>query len=109
MERLERDIGARVLLREMLDDLVSSGFARAIADVAWLDDLACGGRDVDNDSWTGRRKRQELFDDVEGADDISVEGELVVCCGDVFAWDKRVGCSDVWNQDVDFADLFEDV
>lgn len=54
VERLESDIRARVLLGEMLDNLIASSFAWAIADVAWLDYLAGRRRDIDNDPWTGR-------------------------------------------------------
>lgn len=53
MESLEGDICTRVLLSEVLDDLVAGCFAWTVADVAWLDDLARSGRNVDNDSWAG--------------------------------------------------------
>lgn len=45
---------------------------------------------------------------MEGTDHIGVEGELVVCDGDLLAWNEGVRCSDVRNQDIDFANLFED-
>jgi hypothetical protein len=108
MECLDRDVCARVLLGEMLDELVTSGFAGTVPDVAWLDDLACSGRDIDNDSWTGRRKRQELLDDVEGANHVGFESDLVVCCRDFSTWNKRMACCDVRDQDVNFADFLED-
>lgn len=107
MESLERDIRARVLLGEMLDDLVAGRFAWAIPDVAWLDDLARGRRDVDHDPRARKRERQELLDDVEGTNHIGVESELVVGSRDLFAWNEGVGCSDVRYQDVDLANLLE--
>ena len=108
MERLNRYICTCVLLGEMLDELVAGGFAWTVPDIAWLDYLACSGRDIDDNSWTGGQECQELFDDVESADDIGLEGELVVCDGDLLAWNEGVRCSDVRNQDIDFANLFED-
>lgn len=108
VERLERDICACVLMGEMLDDLVAGGLARAVADVAWLDYLACSRRDIDNDSWAGRRECQELLDDVKGPNDIGVESELVVGRGDLSAWNERMRRRDIRNQDVNFANLLDD-
>ena len=108
MESLERDIGVGVLLGEMLDVLVAGGFAWTVPDIAWLDYLACSGRDIDDNSWTGGQECQELFDDVESADDIGLEGELVVCCGDFSARNKRMTCCDVGDQDVNFANFLDD-
>ena len=107
MERLESDICACVFLGEMLDDLAASSFARPVADVAWLDYLARSRRHIDYDSWTSRLQSQELLSYVESTNYIGVEIELVVCCGDLSARNERVGCCDVENQDVDFANLFE--
>ena len=108
VETLKRDIRARILLGEMLDELVAGGFAWTVPDIAWLDYLACSGRDIDDNSWTGGQECQELFDDVESADDIGLEGELVVCCGDFSARNKRMTCCDVGDQDVNFANFLED-
>lgn len=108
MERLDCDICTCVLLGEMLDELIASGFAWTVPDVAWLDYLTCSGRDIDNDPWAGRWKRQEFLDDVEGADDIGLEGELVVCCGHFSARNKWMACCDVGDQDVNFANFLED-
>lgn len=44
---------------------------------------------------------------MEGSYDIGVEGELVVCGGDLLAWNEGVRRSDVRNQDVDLANLLE--
>lgn len=106
--RLERDVCTCVLLGEMLDDLVARSFARSVANVARLDYLACSGRDIDNDSWTGRRECQELLDDVEGSDDVGIKSELVVCCGDLSARNEGMRCRDVRDQDVNFADFLYD-
>ena len=108
MERLNRYICTCVLLGEMLDELVAGGFAWTVPDIAWLDYLACSGRDIDDNSWTGGQECQELFVDVESADDIGLEGELVVCCGDFSARNKRMTCCDVGDQDVNFANFLED-
>lgn len=108
VERLERDICACVLLGEMLDDLVAGGFARSVANVAWLDYLTCSGRDIDNYPRTGRGECQKLLDDVESTDDVGVKGELVVCCRDLSARDERMGCRDVRYQDVNFANFLDD-
>lgn len=107
MESLERDICACILLGEMLDDLVAGGFAWAVADIAWLDYLARSRRDIDNDPWTGGRDCEEFLNDVEGTDDVGVESELVICCGDLSARNERMGCRDIRNQDVDFANLLK--
>ena len=107
MESLERDICACILLGEMLDDLVAGGFAWAVADIAWLDYLARSRRDIDNDPWTGGRECEELLNDVEGTDDVGVESELVVCCGDLSARNERMGCRDIRNQDVNFSNFLE--
>jgi hypothetical protein len=107
MESLDRDIRLQILHSKVLDDLVHSRFARTIAYVSGLDDLTRSRGDIDNDSRTRRRESQELLHDVEGADDIGLEGGLEVCGGYVFARDKRVGGSDVRNQDVDLTNIPE--
>jgi hypothetical protein len=107
VEILDRDIRISILLSKMLDDLVHSSFARAVANVARLNDLARSRGDIHNHSRAHRLKRQELLDDMEGPDDISVEGGFEIYGGDFFAWNKWVRSSDVRNEDVDLANLLE--
>lgn len=44
---------------------------------------------------------------MEGTDDVGVESELVVRCGDLSARNEGMGCRDIRDQDVNFANLLE--
>jgi hypothetical protein len=108
VEILERYIRTSILCREVLDNLVDSSFARAVSNVAWLDELAGSRGDIDNSSRAWRFECQKFLDDIESRGDIDIEGCLEFCVGDVFTRSEVVRESDVRNQDVDLANLLQD-
>lgn len=107
MKVLESDICASILRSEVLDDLVDCSFAWAVACVSGLDELTGGGRDIDNHTRAGRCEGEEFSDDVEDRGDVSIEGSLEVCSGDIFAWRERMARCYIGDQNFNLANLPE--
>ena len=59
-------------------------------------------------SWSSRLESKKLIDDVECAEDVDLEGRAKVLHFDIFAWNERVACCGIGDQDINRADLFQD-
>jgi hypothetical protein len=107
MESLEGDVGVRVFRSEVLDHLVCSRFTWPVTDVSRHHHLAYRGRCMHDHSWSPRLKREKLFDDVERAEDVNLEGRAEVVHFDIFAWKEGVACRGIGDQNIDRTDLLQ--
>lgn len=60
---------------------------------------------MDDHSWSLRLGSEKLLDDVEGAEDVDLERRAEVLHLYIFAWNKRVACCGIGDQDIDRSDL----
>lgn len=98
----------RKIIRELLDELIRGRLASPIRRITRLRNLPSSRRNINHRPRALSRQRQKLLDDVEGCDDVRLEGAEDLAGRDVFCWSEDVAGSRVRDQDVDFADFAED-